>query len=85
MSIKSRNSVKMFSAVIGGTAAVAMGVLSVAVGQGQAAAPVSVARSGMTVGETSTETTPPAAPAVSMAVPTIKGPAPLPAEQQAAE
>jgi hypothetical protein len=38
----------------------------------------------MNVGQTATPTTPTGAPAVSMAVPTIKGPAPLPSEQQAA-
>jgi hypothetical protein len=34
------------------------------------------------VGSTETVTTPPAAPATSMAAPTIKGPAPLPPEEQ---
>jgi hypothetical protein len=36
----------------------------------------------MTVGATSTETTPPTAPAVAEASPSIKGPAPLPSEEQ---
>jgi hypothetical protein len=35
----------------------------------------------MTMGATSTETTPPTAPAVGEAAPSIKGPAPLPSEE----
>jgi hypothetical protein len=42
-----------------------------------------VAKSGsMSVGATTTETTPPTAPAVGEAAPSIKGPAPLPKEEQ---
>ena len=36
----------------------------------------------MSVGATTTETTPPTAPAVGEAAPSIKGPAPLPKEEQ---
>jgi hypothetical protein len=39
----------------------------------------------MTIGATTSETTAPNAPATTMAVPALKGPAPLPAEEKAAE
>jgi hypothetical protein len=85
MNEKNRKNVKMLSAVIGGSAIVAMGALSMAIGQEQAG-PDAIAKSTtMSVGATSTETTPPTVEATSMAVPTIKGPAPLPSEQKAAE
>jgi hypothetical protein len=80
---KSRKNIKLLSAVIGGSAVVAMGVLSLAFDQQHAGAP-SVAGPDMNVGQTATPTTPSGAPAVSMAVPTIKGPAPLPSEVQGA-
>jgi hypothetical protein len=85
MNEKNRDNVKVLSAVIGGSALVAMGALSMAIGQEQAG-PDTVAKSTtMSIGATSTETTAPTVEATSMAVPTIKGPAPLPSEQKAAE
>lgn len=82
MTTRSKRNVKCLSAVIGGSAVMALGALSMALGHEQAGPPADVAGSKMTVGETSTETTAPAAPVVSMAVPAIKGPAPLPSEDQ---
>jgi hypothetical protein len=58
-----------------------MGALSLAFGQ-QTAGPGPVAAPGMTLGQTTVSTTPTGA--VSMAVPAVKGPAPLPSEQQSA-
>jgi hypothetical protein len=84
MNEKNRKNVKVLSALIGGSAIVAMGALSLAVGQ-QQAGPDTVAKATMSIGATSTATTPPTVEATSMAVPTIKGPAPLPSEQKAAE
>ena len=79
------NNVKLFAAVIGGSAVVAMGALSTAFSQ--ELGPNMVAKSStMTIGSTTTTAKkPPTVEATSMAVPTIKGPAPLPSEQQAAE
>jgi hypothetical protein len=86
MNEKNRKNVKMLSAVIGGSAIVAMGALSMAIGQEQAGPDTLAKSSTMSVGATSTQTTtPPTVEATSMAVPTIKGPAPLPSEQNAAE
>jgi len=68
-------------AVVGVSAAVTLGVLGVAVGQEQTGAG-SVASSGMSTGVTATATTPPTEPASAVAVPGIKGPAPLPTEEQ---
>jgi hypothetical protein len=78
--------VKLLAAVIGGSAVVALGGLTMASGQAPAATPAVAKSSTMTIGSSATTTTtPPTAPAVSMAVPTIKGPAPLPSEEKAAE
>jgi hypothetical protein len=77
--------VKMLSAVIGGSAIVAMGALSMAIGQEQAGPNVTAKSTTMSIGATSTATTPPTVEATSMAVPTVKGPAPLPSEEKAAE
>jgi hypothetical protein len=84
VSSNNRKYVKMLSAVIGGSAVVAMGALSAAIGQEQAGSDT-IAKSTMQVGVTSTQTTPPTVEATSMAVPAMKGPAPLPSEQKAAE
>lgn len=79
---KRRTNIKLFSALIGGSAVVVMAALGVAVGQQSAGG--AVAKSSlMTVGSTSTETTPSTVPAVGVARPTIKGPAPLPSEEAA--
>jgi hypothetical protein len=82
---RNRKNVKVLSAVIGGSAIVAMGALTVAVGQEQAGPDVLAKSTTMSVGATSTMTTPPTVEATSMAVPAMKGPAPLPSEQKAAE
>jgi hypothetical protein len=64
-------------------AAAAIGALAIFDSQFSGA----VAKSGssgssVTAGSTETEGTPPSAPVTSMAVPAIKGPAPLPSEDQ---
>jgi hypothetical protein len=76
---------KMLAAVIGGSAVVTMGAL--AMGIQQQAAPTQYRAVGvMTVGATETASgVADTAVATSMAVPAIKGPAPLPTEEQAAE
>ncbi|MGV9799304.1 hypothetical protein ACWDTP_14760 [Mycobacterium sp. NPDC003449] len=74
--------VRALAAVAGGAAVVALGVYGAADGQ---SVQTKAAGSHMNVGQTSTETTPPKAPIISMAVPTIKGPAPLPSEEKNAE
>ncbi len=84
MSTNSRNNVKVLSAVIGGSAIVAMGALAMAINQEQAGLDTA-AHSNMTVGATVTQTTPSTVPATSMAVPKMKGPAPLPSEEKDAE
>jgi hypothetical protein len=72
--------VKVFAAVMGGSAVLAMGALSVALHEEQASgAPGGVATGAtfiqggdMTLGQTATTTTPPAAPETSVAVPRVK-------------
>ena len=71
MSTTRRTNVKMLAAVIGGSAVVAMGALTMAISQEQAR-PATVTSSGMTVGATSTQETPPTAPETTMAVPAVK-------------
>jgi hypothetical protein len=63
-----RNNAKMLAAVIGGSAVVAMGAVTMAITQDQA----TVASSGMTVGATTKQVAPPSAPETSIAVPTVK-------------
>ena len=77
---------KWLVAVVGGGAVIAAGAMSMAIHQEQAG-PETVAKSStMTIGSTTTTAKkPPTVEATSMAVPTRKGPAPLPAEQKAAE
>ncbi|WP_326545778.1 hypothetical protein QGN32_18655 [Mycolicibacterium sp. ND9-15] len=75
--------VKTISAAIGGGAVLGMAALGVAVPHTSGAA--TLAKPNMTVGATSTQTTPAKAPAVGMAVPAMKGPAPLPSEEEAAK
>ncbi len=81
---KDRINIKLFSALFGGSAVVVMAALGVAVGQ-QSAGDAVAKSSSMTVGGTSTQTTPSTAPAVGVAQPSIKGPAPLPSEEEAAK
>jgi hypothetical protein len=66
-----RINVKMLAVVIGGSAVVAAGALTMAIGQEQAS-PVTVTSSGMTVGATTTQETPPAVPETTLAVPAVK-------------
>ncbi|MFY9918804.1 MAG: hypothetical protein WAL26_10435 [Mycobacterium sp.] len=83
-SIKS-NKVKMLAAVIGGSAVVTMGALAMSIHQ-QPTGTDNLAVGKMTVAATTTESgKDDTVVATSMAVPAIKGPAPLPAEEQAAE
>jgi hypothetical protein len=77
-----RKNVKQLVALIGGSGIVAMGALSVAFGQEQAGQESVAKSSSMTVGSTTTETTPPLVEATTLAAPALKGPAPLPAEEQ---
>ncbi|WP_019970820.1 hypothetical protein [Mycobacterium sp. 141] len=63
------DNVKFVAAIAGGAAVVALGALGLISHQ----QPSAVATSTMNIGSTVTETTPPTAPATSMAVPGIKG------------
>ena len=63
-------------AVVGASAVATLGVLGMAVVERAGAG--SVASSGMSTGVTVTATNPPTEPANAIAVPAIKGPAPLP-------
>jgi hypothetical protein len=65
-----RTNVKMLAAVIGGSAVVAAGALTMAISE--QATPASITSSGMTVGATSTQETPPASPETTIAVPAVK-------------
>jgi len=66
-----RTNVKILAAIIGGSAVVAMGALTMAISPEQAT-PASITSSGMTVGATTTQTTPAAVPETTMAVPAVK-------------
>jgi len=66
-----RTNVKTLAVVIGGSAVVAMGALTMAVTQEQAG-PATITSSGMTMGATSTQETPPASPETTIAVPVVK-------------
>jgi hypothetical protein len=85
MNLSKGNNVKLLAAVIGVGAVIAMGALSMAIHQEQTGPDTLAKSTTMSVGSTSTETTPPTVEATSMAVPSMKGPAPLPSEQKAAE
>jgi hypothetical protein len=67
-----RRNVKMMAAILGGSAAVTAGALSAALVPQQG-----VKYNVVNAGSTSTFSTPPTAPATGMAIPSIKGPAPL--------
>ncbi|BBY52168.1 hypothetical protein MARA_56360 [Mycolicibacterium arabiense] len=75
---------QFLAAIIGAGAVVTIGALSATV-----TAPTDhtdLAKSTtMSIGATSTETTPPTAPAVAVAKPVMKGPAPLPSVEEAAK
>ena len=77
-----RNNVKLLAAVIGGSGVIAMGAMSVAIAQNQAGQDSAAKSTTMTIGSTSTETTPPTVEATTMAAPALRGPAALPAEEQ---
>jgi hypothetical protein len=66
-----RTNVKMLAVVIGGSAVVAAGALTMAIGQEQVS-PATLTSSGMTMGATSTQETPPTAPETTIAVPAVK-------------
>jgi hypothetical protein len=66
-----RTNVKMLAAVIGASAVVAMGAVTMAITQ-EEAIPATTASSGMSMGETTKQATPPSLPETSIAVPTVK-------------
>lgn len=77
---------KLILAGVGGSALLAMSVFGIALAQEQQSDPAMLAKANtMNIGATATTTTPATVEATQMAVPAIKGPAPLPSEQQAAE
>jgi hypothetical protein len=71
VNVNKRNNVKMLAAVIGGSAVVAMGAVTMAIAQEQAT-PAVMTSSGMTVGATTKQETPPSVPETSIAVPAVK-------------
>ncbi len=71
MNANKRTNVKMLAAVIGCSAVVAMGALTMAMND-EGATPATVTSSGMNIGATSTQETPPAAPETTVAVPAVK-------------
>ena len=80
-----RNQTKLLAAVLGGGAMVSMGALTMSIHQ-QPTGTQNVAVGQMTVAATTTASgKADTVEATSMAVPAIKGPAPLPTEEQAAE
>ncbi len=80
-----QSKVKLLAAVIGGSAVVTMGALAMSIHQ-QPTGSDNVAAGQMTMAATTTASGKDATvEATSMAVPVIKGPAKLPAEEQAAE
>ena len=85
MNSNKQKRVKLLAAVIGGSAVVTMGALAVGIHQ-QPSAATDVAVGQMTMAATTTASgKDDTVEATSMAVPVIKGPAKLPAEEQAAE
>ena len=72
------SSARAFAAIAGG-AMVTLGIVGATIVQ---AAPGAIADSEMSTGTTSTVTTAPGTPPIPMAEPSIKGPAPLPTEEQ---
>jgi small neutral amino acid transporter SnatA (MarC family) len=85
MSTTKANKVKLLGAVIGGGAVLTMGALAMSIHQ-QPAASQNRAVGQMTMAATTTASgKDDTVEATSMAVPTIKGPAPLPTEEAAAE
>lgn len=86
MNSNKTNNIKLLAAVIGGSAAVTMGILGVAFSQEEVSPNLAAKSSTMTIGSTTTTAKkPPTVEATSMAEPAMKGPAPLPSEEQAAK
>jgi hypothetical protein len=85
MDSHTRRNLRQLAAVFGGSAVVTIAALTVAVHQQEVEPDAVLAKSSMTVGPTSTVSTPPKVEPTTMAVPTIKGPAPLPPEEEAAK
>ena len=74
MKVSGLKNVKVIAAVAGGAAVVGLGVIgAISDGSTGAGSPALASGSHMNVGQTSTETTPPTAPEVSMAVPAMRG------------
>ena len=85
MDPRERSTLKLLAAVIGGSAMVTMGALTMSIHQ-QPAASQNLAVGQMTMAATTTASgKDDTVEATSMAVPAIKGPAPLPTEEAAAE
>ena len=85
MDSNNRNKAKLLAAVIGGSAVVTMGALAMSTHQ-QPTGTQNVAVGRMTMAATTTASgKDDTVVATSMAVPVIKGPAPLPTEEEAAE
>jgi hypothetical protein len=85
MNSKAQSNAKVLAAVIGGSAVVTMGALAMGTHQ-QPSGAENVAAGKMTMAATTTASgKDDTVEATSMAVPVIKGPAKLPAEEQAAE
>lgn len=82
---KRRADLRLCAAMIGGSAVVAMVSIGLMVGHDHDGYPAATKSSSMTVGSTSTQTTPSNAPSVGVAKPLKKGPAPLPSEEAAAK
>ena len=81
MDAPKRNNVRLLVAVLGG-GVIAMGALSAAIDQEQTGQQSVAKSSSMTIGSTTTVTTPPLVEATTVAAPAMKGPAPLPSEEQ---
>jgi hypothetical protein len=80
----SHRTVKLFAAIIGGSAVVTIGALNTTLVEHETT--LDLAKSStMSTGATTPATTPPTVPAVAEAVPKMRGPAPLPPEEQAAK
>ncbi|HJT94312.1 MAG TPA: hypothetical protein VJ777_20640 [Mycobacterium sp.] len=82
MNCNNPSNTKRLAAVIGGSAVIAIGAMSMAIHQEQTGPQTAAKSTTMTIGSTTTETTPPKVEATKMAAPAMKGPAPLPSEEQ---
>jgi hypothetical protein len=86
MDSNNRNTAKLLAAIVGASAMVTMGALAVSIHQQQPSDTQSVAAGRMTMAATTTAAgKDDTVEATSMAVPVITGPAPLPAEEKAAQ